>query len=464
MKKNLLKGMIVAIMAMVGIQAWGLTTTLTEDFELAGYKFVALHDFTTNDEGIMPTEGDLRFRSGYGLFDFGSGNRSASLNLSIAQGQLLVIDFRDTQTRNVTVNSITGCTKTDPQPNASYLYWDVNEDTATPTINIGRGGCVVAILVMEKDASAQTATYTVNYVDENGNTLKESETLTGVVGSDPTFSTGDIWVDGVKYVYDSNDAEGVTIASDGSTVVTLKFRLASLFTLTVVDNWGNEVGQSTVYEGETAAVPFCRYKVVDGTLYQKGANSNEYKTKVSNITEDKTVTITYEATDKTDVIFLVEGEDIEGLTACNGGTIDIRASNAKCGYNASEEEVATITSLSAGDYKITVHTVGNTDSSENWIMAGEQQIINAKFEGNFGIFTEDFTLVAESTLTIGKFGGSQKGIDLIYIQSANGIVTGIQSVNNAQTVSNTVYNLAGQKVMSAQKGLYIRDGKKFVVK
>ena len=43
------------------------------------------------------------------------------------------------------------------------------------------------------------------------------------------------------------------------------------------------------------------------------------------------------------------------------------------------------------------------------------------------------------------------------------IVTGINSIAaNGQTV--VVYNLKGQRVMNAQKGLYIQNGKKVVIK
>ena len=50
-----------------------------------------------------------------------------------------------------------------------------------------------------------------------------------------------------------------------------------------------------------------------------------------------------------------------------------------------------------------------------------------------------------------------------YLISVNGTTTAIQTVSTAADNA-TVYNLAGQRVMKAQKGLFIQNGKKFMVK
>ena len=50
-----------------------------------------------------------------------------------------------------------------------------------------------------------------------------------------------------------------------------------------------------------------------------------------------------------------------------------------------------------------------------------------------------------------------------YLISVNGTTTAIQTISTAADNA-TVYNLAGQRVMKAQKGLFIQNGKKFMVK
>ncbi|MBQ9355677.1 MAG: hypothetical protein IJT98_00065 [Prevotella sp.] len=46
----------------------------------------------------------------------------------------------------------------------------------------------------------------------------------------------------------------------------------------------------------------------------------------------------------------------------------------------------------------------------------------------------------------------------------NGMETGIASLPTAKVTSNAVYNLAGQRVSTPQRGIYIRDGRKMVIK
>ncbi len=51
-----------------------------------------------------------------------------------------------------------------------------------------------------------------------------------------------------------------------------------------------------------------------------------------------------------------------------------------------------------------------------------------------------------------------------YEADGSDVVTAIESVKAAQQHTGTVYNMAGQRVQQAVKGLYIRDGKKFIVR
>jgi hypothetical protein len=460
MKKNLLKSLFVAIAMVMGTgSASALTTNLSIDTDFPGYINSAFYDLATNDDGIMPTEGDLRFREGWGLFDFGSGNRSCDITFpnALAENDILVIDFYDTQGKGVTVNSISNCERITPL-DASHLFFKATASGSTFNVNIGRAGCIAGILVIKEDPDASLVNYTVNYVC--GNMALKQENLTGVVGGVPFVDKNPIYIEGGgKYIYESDNTEGATISSGSDFYVF--FREAGVFTLTVNDDNFELIGTAQAYEGDNASVPFRRYQNRNGVLYQKAAYNNVYKFSAA-LTEDRTETIYYDATDKNNVVILLEGEDIAGLTPANGGTIDARASNAFGGYNPNEEDVV-LCIVSPGTYTITVHTVGNTDSSENWIKAGGENVLNAKFEGNFGVFTGDFTVSQECNLTIGKFGSSQKVIDLLYLQSTNGnVTTAIKGVKSMETADDAIFNLAGQEVKSATKGIFIQNGKKVV--
>ena len=56
-----------------------------------------------------------------------------------------------------------------------------------------------------------------------------------------------------------------------------------------------------------------------------------------------------------------------------------------------------------------------------------------------------------------------KGCHIYFIDAEIGVSTGINSIA-ADRMNGTIYNLNGQKVLKAQKGLYIINGKKVVVK
>ena len=63
-----------------------------------------------------------------------------------------------------------------------------------------------------------------------------------------------------------------------------------------------------------------------------------------------------------------------------------------------------------------------------------------------------------------KYGPDVTPIVEKTIAEQQAIVTGISLVENATVNNGVIYNLNGQKVQNAQKGLYIINGKKVVVK
>ena len=145
MKKSLLRFMLLVTGLLLGVNVtWAYTPALSADYAVAGYKYKAFYNISSeNANDMCPTEGDLRFRgAGYGLFNFGSGNRGADVALSVAKDDLLFVEFKDSQGRDVTVNSISHCTANATYTSGDFLAYDVTEDATSVNINIGRGGCI----------------------------------------------------------------------------------------------------------------------------------------------------------------------------------------------------------------------------------------------------------------------------------------------------------------------------------
>lgn len=114
MKQKLLNLWLLTVMIIVGSSgAWAYTPTLTADYTVPGYKLKTFYNISgTNVSSICPESGDFRFRGGgYGLFNYGSGNRGADLNIAVAANDILIFEFKDSQGRSVTINSVSNCTK-----------------------------------------------------------------------------------------------------------------------------------------------------------------------------------------------------------------------------------------------------------------------------------------------------------------------------------------------------------------
>ena len=56
------------------------------------------------------------------------------------------------------------------------------------------------------------------------------------------------------------------------------------------------------------------------------------------------------------------------------------------------------------------------------------------------------------------------GMRLTKVELGKPASTGIQSFSNVANRDGAIYNLSGQRVLSPRKGIYIKNGKKFIVK
>ena len=111
----------------------------------------------------------------------------------------------------------------------------------------------------------------------------------------------------------------------------------------------------------------------------------------------------------------------------------------------------------------------NGATAESAVFGDESNIYTAEgVEATGAINTKDVVVSAEAagsktiTLTRGQTG-TNLFITKLQIKKANDVVTGINFVKTA-IEDGSVYNLNGQKVNKAQKGLYIINGKKVVIK
>ncbi len=218
-------------------------------------------------------------------------------------------------------------------------------------------------------------------------------------------------------------------------------------------------------EGASIKLPYRRYNVVDGKLYTKGATSKEYNTSFTLNEDAKVVNLDYTDASVSDVVYLSEGEDIEGMTVINTGNTAIRSSNSASGY-AKDGNVEFVT-LPSGKYQIVagLYDANKTPASSWTILAGENELLTLDCtQINLQeVKSDEFDLAAETKLSIAQGGATNVGIDYIYIVKT-GVYVGITNVKSADAEANAIYNLQGQRLQKAQKGLNIIGGKKVLVK
>ena len=197
----------------------------------------------------------------------------------------------------------------------------------------------------------------------------------------------------------------------------------------------------------------------EGNVYQHAAISKEFNTSFE-LNSDTTYVLSYTKTDMEGAVYLSEGEDIPGATACTQANAAIRSSMSKAGYVTEDTKLVT---LQPGSYKIRAIlfdaakepnyictlTKGEGEENEIYLSASATNWTNAE---------SDLLEITEPTdITLKAGGGESQGIDVIVIYAFNddpGDVDAIQAVGSKVQRSFNVYKVAkdGQILIETEYG------------
>lgn len=323
--------------------------------------------------------------------------------------------------------------------------------------------------------------YTINYIlgDATIKNVQANAPKGTVITAEKSFYDSN----DVKYYIDEDPLPTMTISENGDNVLNVNVREAETWNYTVMSSVGNyKVTAGTAIEGENVSVAFPRLINVDGTLYTSNTAGNKECLYTFNMdAADKVATINFTATDITGVVFFSEAENIEGLTADNGGQAGSRNSMKQGAFAAEDTEIVT---LQAGKYKISGARSGNSGVTFAFVVNGAT-VSQATTSGSWGTFDgAEFNLVEEATIVLkaaGQGGNNSRTLDYIYIQKtgeatttqsvtvgSNGIATYTPSValdfTNATnikaytaTVSETTVTLTETKTVAAGEGVIIKS-------
>jgi hypothetical protein len=431
MKKNLLKSVLLALMVLVGGNAWA-AEPLTPSLEVTGYVKSHFIDFVNKDfDGTTLTSfddlpglgvtaqntvgesygsnnwynwnGNLRLQSG--------GSRWIQFTLSIKADDYIIIN--GAAAAEAYEISMTDGTATTIANVSDYLCFKANQDMDALKLTVHRYNYLSQILVLTKDASAATAEYAINYVLDE--TVIKSVTGELAVGATVTTEAS-FFVDDVKYIRADGEAESFEIAANGNTF-TVNVREAETFTYFLTTNLNTAIA-ATGIEGETVYAPYNRYMLVDGMLYEAPVSNKEYR-KALTLTEDN-MSVSVEYAEKQAAVFFVEGEAVEGMNVSTFGNIPVRASNAQAGI--SEEDV-TITTLAPGKYIFHAGVfTSKTSEQAVYIGYGETQLAFSSSSNLNESASEEITLTAETAITyFGTTSSADAQLDYLWIEKTGDV-------------------------------------------
>ncbi|MDE5840814.1 MAG: hypothetical protein K2H49_07830 [Muribaculaceae bacterium] len=317
-------------------------------------------------------------------------------------------------------------------------------------------------------AAAQFADYTVKYVC--GDEVIKEDTKSGIVGSEISLiatETADFTLDGVKYIYVENDAEGQTIDAEGTTVVTITFRKAAEYDYVVTNNVNDETVEGSCFEGNKATVHYCRYILDENVVWLKepcgGDKKLEYNYVFAPDSANYVVNLEYTKYAE-DGIFYIEAEDIEGVTKVTNNNADVRCSDAAGAYTGAE--AITVCTLEPGTYKIETAIMGGKSGDTDvvfTVFAGEEKVIEAVTNGNWHTESAEIDLTVQTEIK--ALGGTgNKPFDYVLITGKGGTTSAVKAIETV-AADGKWYNLQGVQIAAPAKGgLYIHNGKKVIVK
>lgn len=327
-------------------------------------------------------------------------------------------------------------------------------------------GFINSISVYKPNNAAVATTYTVKYVDELGNPLKDDKVYDGIGGNTISLTDADkalIEKEGKYYLYKEDNSAEKTIANDGSTIVTVVFREAATYSYTVNEVFGDIILRSTMassYESAAIKVPYRKYNVDNGQLYSKDATNKEYNYSFSLTKDEQLEKISYTAVNGVDnVVFISEGEDIEGLTPITTGNTAIRSSNSASAYAAADTK---ITTLPAGKYKIhaILYDASKNPNSHFIFNAGETQIadLNCTVVNIQEVESSEFNLIETTDIILKAVGNNNIGLDAIYIVKTGDATTSVPvAIKTTGTTFSSAYAIDCANLPSGVKAYKVTN-------
>ena len=224
------------------------------------------------------------------------------------------------------------------------------------------------------------------------------------------------------------------------------------------------VGKTEGTTGSTIKVNYPYWLTdAEGKAYTHGTKGSEFTEafELTNGEGDTTFVVNYKKTDFEGVVFLSEGEDLQGAVLCTSANAAIRSSMAKAGYVTEDLKLVT---LQPGTYKIRA-VLFDANKTPGYVCtltkgAGEEnEIYLSATATNFDEKESDLLTITEPTDITLKAGGSDNtGVDVIMIYASedkpddpDGIAT-VKAASQKTTTRKVIKN--GQLLIQTASGTF----------
>ena len=410
----------------------------------------------------------------------------------------------------------------------SDAFWQDDAQTLSQIdvfawIDNSMSGKVDNLTITNYKSNAQFAEYTVRYVNAAGEEIKASRTATGQVGKlvkliDSDKESVKLEDNSMKYIYDTDDSDVVTIAEDGSAVITVTFREAGICyavlncykdgTTDILFQF-RDLDTQWFWEGDSYTLyPYRGVKAEDNNYYFHAATSyngfsvsfpgsisprqqgnatyyiaTEYYNKVDSVAYYSDIErLALPTTDEGNGTGLGQlNGTVNSWYSFSGGYFD-RFSGGRGIRLDYQSYVWTEPIEVAATYKVTLYGRNdkNAAAAEPYRLGLLQEdgsvLLYEAIPADWGSATtgsnvvEDIAIPAGGQLVIMNTSEENLvSLDDISLTITGeyvdpGLVTSIDGVQTMSAQNGVVYNLNGQAVQKAQKGLYIMNGKKYIVK
>ena len=136
------------------------------------------------------------------------------------------------------------------------------------------------------------------------------------------------------------------------------------------------------------------------------------------------------------------------------------------GLNANVYVKGKISSIT--EVETTQHFNATYNISDNGTTEGQQLVVfRGKYLGGANFESDDQINIGNEVIVYGKlvnYNGTYEVNSNNQIYSINGVTAGVQNITVEQNVNAPAFNLAGQRVNAAYKGIVVKNGKKFLNK